>query len=59
MAERTLKSIDWLLVFFIAPILLAGLFTMKSFVPSESQGNFFGKQIIWLVVPFCPEFHGK
>ncbi|MCX6757714.1 MAG: rod shape-determining protein RodA [Candidatus Nomurabacteria bacterium] len=45
-----LKKIDWLLVAFVLPITLAGLFTMKSFVPSESEGNFFGKQIIWLII---------
>ncbi len=45
-----IKRIDWLLVAFILPIVTAGLFTMKSFVPSESQGNFFGKQLIWLAI---------
>ena len=46
MVEKTFKTIDWLLVFFIVPVILAGLFTMKSFVPAEGAGNFFTKQII-------------
>jgi rod shape determining protein RodA len=50
MMDRTLKSIDWLLVFFIVPILLAGLFTMKSFVPTEDSGSFFTKQVVSIVV---------
>lgn len=32
----------------IAPILFAGLVTMKSFVPEEGQVVFFDKQIIWI-----------
>jgi len=50
MVDKFLKRIDWLLVFFIMPIILAGLFTMKSFTPEESSVDFFGKQIIWIVV---------
>lgn len=50
MAERALKTIDWLLVAFIVPIVLAGLFTMKSFVPTEDTGTFFKKQIISIIL---------
>lgn len=50
MVEKVLKRIDWLLVFFIVPLTLAGLFTMKSFIPAENTDNFFGKQIIWIVL---------
>jgi rod shape determining protein RodA len=50
--EKILKRIDWLLVFFIVPIALAGLFTMKSFTPQEGLVNFFDKQIIWLILSF-------
>jgi rod shape determining protein RodA len=50
MAEKALKRIDWLLVFFILPILAAGLVTMKSFTPSPTAENFFGKQIIWILI---------
>ena len=46
------KRVDWLLVSFILPVVLAGLFTIKSFVPSESEGNFFGRQIIWIALSF-------
>jgi len=52
MVERSLKRIDWILVFFILPILLAGLFTMKSFAPAEATGNFFDRQIIWVGLSF-------
>ncbi|MCX6752750.1 MAG: rod shape-determining protein RodA [Candidatus Nomurabacteria bacterium] len=51
-----IKKIDWLLVVFILPIVSAGLFTMKSFVPSESEGNFFGKQLIWIAISFTVFF---
>lgn len=50
MVERAFKRIDWLLLLFILPIISAGLVTMKSFAPIEDAGNFFSKQIIWLVV---------
>lgn len=56
MAEKALKRIDWLLVFFIIPIIAAGLVTMKSFTPSESTGNFFGKQLIWVCLSFAVFF---
>jgi len=56
MAEKTLKRIDWLLVFFIIPIVLAGLVTMKSFAPAEDAGNFFNKQIIWVLLSFAVFF---
>ncbi len=56
MVERSLKRIDWILVFFILPILLAGLFTMKSFAVTETTGNFFDRQIIWVCVSFVVFF---
>ena len=49
MAEKVLKRIDWLLVFFILPIILAGLSTMKSFTAGD-PGSFFGKQVLWVLV---------
>jgi rod shape determining protein RodA len=52
MLENFLKRIDWLLVFFIVPIILSGLFTMKSFILEENTDNFFQKQIIWLILSF-------
>ncbi len=52
MANFVTKQIDWLLVFFVLPIMAFGLFTMKSFVPAESEGNFFERQIIWILVSF-------
>ncbi len=50
MAEKVLKRIDWLLVFFIMPIILAGLVTMKSFAPLEATADFFSKQVIWVCI---------
>ena len=56
MAEKALKRIDWLLVIFIIPIVLAGLVTMKSFTPFEATANFFDKQVIWVLVSFAVFF---
>lgn len=50
MIDKALNRIDWLLVFFILPIIVAGLVTMKSFAPLESAGDFFNKQIIWVLI---------
>ena len=50
MVEQAIKRIDWLLVFFVIPIVLAGLVTMKSFALSEDAGNFFDKQVIWVIL---------
>jgi rod shape determining protein RodA len=44
-------GVDWLLVFFILPIIAAGLVTMKSFSSIDPSAGFFDKQIIW--VPIC------
>lgn len=56
MAEKALKTIDWLLVAFIIPIILAGLATMKSFTSLESTGDFFSKQVIWVAISFSVFF---
>ena len=56
MAEKALKRIDWLLVAFIIPIILAGSVTMKSFTPLENAGDFFNKQIIWILMSFAVFF---
>ncbi|MDO8659439.1 MAG: rod shape-determining protein RodA [Candidatus Parcubacteria bacterium] len=56
MVDRVAKRIDWLLVFFILPIIGAGLVTMKSFTPIENVGDFFGKQLIWVLVSFTVFF---
>ena len=52
MVAYALKRIDWLLVFFILPIIFAGLVTMKSFALLENTSNFFSKQIIWVCLGF-------
>ena len=46
------NGIDWLLIVFIIPIIAAGLVTMKSFAPLEDTGDFFNKQIIWVLLGF-------
>lgn len=53
MAEKVLKRIDWLLIFFIAPILGAGLVTMKSFVPDSGEADFFSRQLLWIAISLC------
>ena len=50
MVEKTFKKIDWLLLLFVLPISLAGLITMKSFSSLEGAGDFFSKQIIWILI---------
>ncbi len=56
MVDRIWKRIDWMLVFFIIPIVFAGLVTMRSFVPEEGAGNFFFKQLIWVGLSFVVFF---
>ena len=48
--RSSLKKVDWLLIFFILPIVSAGLVTMKSFAPLENASGFFSKQIIWVSI---------
>ncbi len=45
-----LKRIDWLLLFFVLPIVAAGLTVMKSFSPLEGNNVFFEKQLIWVAI---------
>ena len=52
MAEKILKRIDWMLVLFILPIISFGLITMRSFAVSEDVGNYFNKQVIWVLISF-------
>lgn len=56
MAEKALKQIDWLLVFFIIPIISAGLVTMKSFTSFEHGGAFFSRQVMWVIISFIVFF---
>jgi len=56
MIERAINKIDWLLVFFIVPIILAGLVTMKNFAPIEDTGDFFSRQIVWVLIGFAVFF---
>jgi len=46
-------NVDWLLLFFLLPIMAAGLVTMKSFLPVDGGigGNiFFQRQLIWILI---------
>ncbi len=45
------KKIDWLLLLFLAPILSAGLVTMKSF-QSTGDTHFFTRQLVWILICF-------
>ncbi|OGJ10123.1 rod shape-determining protein RodA [Candidatus Nomurabacteria bacterium RIFOXYC2_FULL_43_16] len=56
MAEKVFKRIDWLLVFFIIPIIAGGLVTMKSFAALESGGDFFSRQIMWVALSLAVFF---
>ena len=56
MAEKVLSRIDWLLVFFILPVIASGLVTMKSFALTETGGDFFSKQIIWVILSLAVFF---
>ena len=47
MTEKLKKNIDWLLVFFLLPILGAGLITMSSFT---TDSHFFIRQSLWIIV---------
>jgi rod shape determining protein RodA len=49
--EEALGRIDWFLVFCIVPIIVAGLLTMKSFIPGDDAG-FFIRQIVWTTISF-------
>jgi len=45
------KRIDWIMVFFLLPILGAGLITMKSFSPTDAADtSFFQRQIFWIII---------
>ncbi len=56
MVEKVYKRIDWMLVFFILPIISAGLVTMKSFAEGEGVGSYFSRQIIWVLISFSVFF---
>ncbi len=49
-ARKISSGVDWLLVFFILPIIAGGLVTMKSFSSLENADNFFSRQIIWIAI---------
>lgn len=50
---NSVRSIDWLLLGAIIPIIFAGLFTMSSFSDSNI---FFNRQIIWIGISLCTFF---
>lgn len=45
---RIFKTIDWPLLLIIAPLLVAGLFTMKSFGGEAGSDYFFWRQLVWI-----------
>ena len=44
------SGIDWILVGAIVPLLCAGLATMNSFGGTASDGRFFTRQLIWILI---------
>ncbi|PCI19578.1 rod shape-determining protein RodA [Candidatus Wolfebacteria bacterium] len=48
--SKLFRGVDWLLFFFIVPLLGAGLVTMNSFVTTQLQGGFFEKQLLWIAL---------
>ncbi|KKR69764.1 MAG: Rod shape-determining protein RodA [Candidatus Nomurabacteria bacterium GW2011_GWB1_40_7] len=44
------NGVDWMLVSFIIPIIATGLVTMKSFALLENTGNFFSRQVVWVLI---------
>ncbi|MEK7564459.1 MAG: rod shape-determining protein RodA [Patescibacteria group bacterium] len=56
MADKVLKRIDWLLVLFVSPIILAGLVTMKNFTVDANGPDFFTRQLVWVAVSFAVFF---
>lgn len=51
--NKVSSSIDWLLILFVTPVLLAGLVTMESFT---SETSFFNRQLIWIGLSFVALF---
>lgn len=47
------KNLDWILILAIAPLLIAGLLTMDSFVPNNP---FFEKQLVWIGISLAVFF---
>lgn len=48
--NKVSSSIDWLLILFMIPVLLAGLVTMKSFT---GETTFFSHQLTWIGISFA------
>lgn len=53
MIARIIKNVDWVLVAFMIPLLLAGIVTMSSFSESTS---YFMKQSLWVGISFLVFF---
>lgn len=53
MISRIIKNVDWVLVAFMVPILLAGVVTMSSFSEATS---YFVKQSMWILIAFFTFF---
>lgn len=51
--SKVSSGVDWLLVFFILPVLSFGLITMKSFTEDTP---FFSHQLVWILISFIVFF---
>lgn len=47
---KKVKGIDWILFLSTLPLIAVGLVTMNSFLPTESVGNFFSRQLVWVAI---------
>lgn len=49
-----MKKIDWVLLLALAPLLIAGLITMKLLGPAAAAGDyFFWRQLVWIAIGFA------
>jgi len=54
--KKASNRTDWLLVFFVLPIIAGGLVTMKSFAVQEDAGDFFNRQVVWVILALAVFF---
>lgn len=47
--KKIFPNVDWMVVVALVPLLSAGLLTMNSLT---GEGNFFGRQILWVLISF-------
>ncbi|MEX0934774.1 MAG: rod shape-determining protein RodA [Candidatus Paceibacterota bacterium] len=53
---QKIRGIDWILFLATLPLLAVGLVTMNSFLPNETVGNFFSRQLVWVFISIAVFF---